>query len=67
MTRKEIGNGLLSCWSCGSSNIKIKADEGSKKYPFYCVCEDCGEKTLGAASEEFAKKVWNRAYENSLD
>lgn len=67
MKRVNIGNGLKSCWSCGSASVDVRKDEESEKFKFVVCCKDCGEQTLNCKTKEIAIKAWNKAYEISLD
>lgn len=67
MKRVFAKDGMSTCWSCGSSNVKVEKDNESEKFPFFVVCEDCGERTLNANSESNAKRAWNRAYAVHVD
>lgn len=66
MKRVCIGNGIYTCWSCGSINVMAVQDDDSTEYPYRVVCEDCGVSTLNAPTEEKAKQAWSRAYAVSM-
>ena len=73
MKRVQAKKGLLTCWSCGSSNVDV-INEGETNhsmpydgFPFCVMCDDCGQISENFETEALAKKAWNKAYALHVD
>lgn len=63
MRRVLAKKGYLTCWECGSSDVRLTVnDPKDTEYIYYVRCMDCGNTSLPETTEKKAIAGWNKAY-----